>query len=212
MPFDISVLNDALETVNTVSGFPTLEDYSVKTHLLSEVVRAELSNLRTGNAHTKTRGEVRGGGKKPWKQKGTGRARHGSRRSPIWVGGGITFGPRNTVNWHLKINKSAKISALKSILRDRLDHKVIYEMGETFDFTKTNSFSKSVDKFALDQAIKTKNVSIVYSIDDKEMLNGVPNTDVSLINVNNLKIHKLVNSNRIILTQKAKEVLTARVS
>jgi large subunit ribosomal protein L4 len=84
--------------------------------LVHEIVRLMNSNSRTNVAHTKTRGEVRGGGKKPWKQKGTGRARHGSTRSPIWVGGGVAHGPRNTQNYDRKINKKARTKALFSIL------------------------------------------------------------------------------------------------
>lgn len=84
--------------------------------LVHEVVRLMNSNSRDNIAHTKTRGEVRGGGKKPWKQKGTGRARHGSTRSPIWVGGGIAHGPRNDQNFSRKINKKVKTKALLTIL------------------------------------------------------------------------------------------------
>jgi large subunit ribosomal protein L4 len=84
--------------------------------LIHQVVVAHESNARESIAHTKTRGEVRGGGKKPWKQKHTGRARHGSTRSPIWKGGGAVFGPRNTRNWELKVNKKSKRAALKMVL------------------------------------------------------------------------------------------------
>ncbi|MDE1941428.1 MAG: 50S ribosomal protein L4, partial [Patescibacteria group bacterium] len=84
--------------------------------LVHEIVRLMNSNSRTPVAHTKTRGEVRGGGRKPWKQKGTGRARHGSTRSPIWVGGGVAHGPRNEKNYSRKINRKAKSKALFTIL------------------------------------------------------------------------------------------------
>ena len=95
----------------TVFGLPKNDD------LIHQVVVSMRSNIRTPVAHTKGRGDVRGGGKKPWQQKGTGRARHGSIRSPLWVGGGVTHGPRqNEENFYRKINKKMKVAALRAIL------------------------------------------------------------------------------------------------
>lgn len=87
--------------------------------LVHQVVVSEQANMRTPVAHVKDRGEVRGGGKKPWNQKGTGQARHGSRRSPIWIGGGITHGPRNDKIYTKKINKKMKAAALYSVLSEK---------------------------------------------------------------------------------------------
>lgn len=101
----------------------SLEDrlFSVEANpaVIKQVVVAQQANSRQVLAHTKTRGEVRGGGKKPWKQKGTGRARHGSSRSPIWVGGGVTFGPRNNRNFSLLVNKKMKRKALAMVLSQK---------------------------------------------------------------------------------------------
>ena len=99
-------------------------------------------------AHTKTRGEVRGGGKKPWRQKGTGRARHGSTRSPIWVGGGVAHGPRNDRDYSQKVNKKMKRAALFAAL----SHKAKDGEIEVFDTLaleapKTKVFASALDTF-----------------------------------------------------------------
>jgi len=97
-----------------------------KKSVIHQVYLALMANAREPWAHTKNRGEVRGGGKKPWKQKGTGRARHGSTRSPIWVGGGITFGSRKERNYKQKINKKMNRLAVKMLLTDKVyDEKFI---------------------------------------------------------------------------------------
>lgn len=97
----------------------------VSPSLVHEVMIGLQANRRQAIAHTKTRGEVRGGGRKPWKQKGTGRARQGSIRAPQWVGGGIAFGPRSDRNFSVKINKKAKRQALFMALSDKLANKQI---------------------------------------------------------------------------------------
>jgi len=95
--------------------------------LVHEVVTSMMSNARTSTADTKGRGDVRGGGKKPWKQKGTGRARHGSRRSPIWRGGGVTHGPLTEKNYTKKINRNARAKALGVVLSKKFaDHEVLF--------------------------------------------------------------------------------------
>ena len=95
--------------------------------LVHQVVEGMRSNKRAGTADTKDRGEVRGGGRKPWKQKGTGRARHGSSRSPIWVGGGVTHGPLAEKNYKRKITKSMRAQALFSVLSKKFkDGEIIF--------------------------------------------------------------------------------------
>jgi large subunit ribosomal protein L4 len=95
--------------------------------LVHEVVIGMQANARESSAHTKGRGEIRGGGKKPWKQKGTGKARHGSSRSPIWVGGGVSHGPRNEKDYSVKINKKVKAKALATVLSKKFtDSEIIF--------------------------------------------------------------------------------------
>lgn len=106
--------------------------------LIHEVVRAMQSNARAGTAHTKVRGDVRGGGKKPWRQKGTGRARAGSRRSPIWRGGGVSFGPRNERDYSMKINRNVRAKALGIALSQKFrDGEVIFLDRLSFAAPKT---------------------------------------------------------------------------
>lgn len=135
--------------------------------LVHQVVVSMMSNSRHPIANTKTRGEVRGGGKKPWQQKGTGRARHGSTRSPIWVGGGVAHGPRSDKNYDRKINKKARSKALYTILSKKLkDGEILFIDSLSFTTPKAKdakstllAFSKvkGFEKFAT----KPKNVAII---------------------------------------------------
>ncbi len=108
--------------------------------LVHQVVEGMRSNKRAGTADTKGRGEVRGGGKKPWKQKGTGRARHGSSRSPIWVGGGVTHGPLAEKNYKRKISKKMRAQALFSVLSKKMkDGEIIFVDSFEISPIKTKS-------------------------------------------------------------------------
>jgi large subunit ribosomal protein L4 len=209
MSLTITILNATLD--QKIPAFPSLTDYEVRETLLAQIVRSELMNLRVGNAHTKTRAEVRGGGRKPWKQKGTGRARHGSTRSPIWVGGGVSHGPRSSVNWHCKINKSARIAGLKSIIKDRLASNSVYQFETNASFSQTKIAVPAVALIRND-AKSDKQTVIVYTTADKESIRGFCNTDAKMMNVDQLKIVGLVNSKKVIFTESARLALEAKLA
>lgn len=119
---------------------------ALKEAVVHQAVVAQQASGRQVLAHTKGRGDVRGGGRKPWRQKHTGRARHGSTRSPIWVGGGITFGPTKERNFALKINKKMRQQALRMVLSDKLKHERIVIVEDLpLDEPKTKQLKKWLD-------------------------------------------------------------------
>ena len=140
--------------------------------LVHEVVRLMNSNSRTNVAHTKTRGDVSGGGKKPWKQKGTGRARHGSTRSPIWVGGGVAHGPRNDKNFSRKINKQVRIKALFTVLSRKFkDGQIIFVDSIDFKAPKSKDAQTVIDALAGNKGfekLSTKKVNAAVIALDKK--------------------------------------------
>jgi len=111
------------EKTGTIELSEKIFGLKINNDLIYQAIAAQMAGRRTPLAHTKERGEVRGGGRKPWRQKGTGRARHGSTRSPIWRGGGITFGPRKEKVFAKKINKKAKRKALLMVLSSKVKDK-----------------------------------------------------------------------------------------
>ena len=190
--------------------------------LVHEVVVAMQSNARAGTAHTKDRSEVRGGGKKPWKQKGTGRARHGSSRSPIWTGGGVAHGPRNDKDYSKKVNKNAKAKALASVLSKKYaDGEVIFVNKFNFAEPKTADAKAAIKAIANgskneELATKRKNAALIV-LTERDL-----NTVKSLRNFSNLEVAQVKDINPVsLLTYKyvlvaspedALEVLTNRVS
>jgi large subunit ribosomal protein L4 len=152
----VTLYNQKAETIGEIELNPKIFEVKPSIHLLAEAVRVSQNNSRQGTSNTKTRGEVRGGGKKPWKQKGTGRARVGSIRSPIWRKGGITFGPRANRNWELKMNKKAKTKALFMSLSDKAAEKhffvidqIVLEKGKTREFVDVIKSFKDLGKHPL---------------------------------------------------------------
>src|SRR3989338_3608098 len=115
-PIETAVFSMDGKKVGTITLPESVFGTPWRSDLVHQVTTAMQANLRQNRAHTKNRAEVSGGGKKPWKQKGTGQARHCSTRSPLWRHGGVTFGPRNERNYSEKINKKMRISALLSVL------------------------------------------------------------------------------------------------
>ena len=132
-----------IEISDSVFGVP------VKEHLISDVIKMQLASRRQGTASTKRRSEVRGGGRKPWRQKGTGRARVGTIRSPLWRGGGIVFGPRPR-DYSFRIPKKVKKAALKSALSLKvMEDKMLILRDFPMDEIKTKKFKEVLDKFEL---------------------------------------------------------------
>jgi len=136
--------------------------------LVHQVVVSMESNARVTVAHTKDRSEVSGGGKKPWKQKGTGRARHGSIRSPLWIGGGVTHGPRNEKNFKKKINKKMKIKALYVVLSEKLrNNEILFLNDIKLEKTKTkiaNQILFAISKISGFSKLSENRKSIMYLI------------------------------------------------
>ncbi len=176
--------------------------------LVHQVFESMRSNARANTAHTKDRSEVRGGGKKPWRQKGTGQARHGSKRSPIWVGGGITFGPRSERNYDKKINKKMRSKALFVVLSQKLrDGQILFidefdhVSGKTKDMRAILDSFETIKGFETINTKKHNNMFITSPEITEELKNGIKNfTHVKLQDIKNLNIVDIMNYRYIIIS------------
>lgn len=170
--------------------------------LVHQVVVGMQANARPTVANTKFRGEVRGGGKKPWKQKGTGRARHGSRRSPIWVGGGTTHGPRAERDYSVKINKKMRATALASVLSKKWkDGEILFVDSLSFAAPKTADAKAAISALATasgkgELVTKRKNAAVI-ALSKKDA-----NTEKSLRNFKNYETIEARNLNPVDLVTK----------
>lgn len=174
-----------------------LFEVETKEGLVHQAMVAQMANRRQVLAHTKNRGEVRGGGIKPWKQKGTGRARQGSIRSPLWVGGGVVFGPRNDRNFHQKINKKMKRKALLMCLSDRArDERIILLDKLELENFKTKKFLEILNKLPN----KGKKTLIVLANNDKKIIKSAANLSyLKTIESVNLNVMDVLNNEYLML-------------
>jgi len=179
--------------------------------LIHQVYVAQQANSRIAIAHTKTRGEVRGGGKKPWKQKGTGRARHGSTRSPIWKGGGVTFGPRKDRNFSKAVNKKQKQKALFMVLSSKVkDNEIFAVESLSFGDIKTKEADKFLDLVSKDIFKKEKRAKtlILLPKKDQEILLSFRNIPfVKVANADSINIGDLLNYKYLLVLKDAVSVI-----
>ena len=167
--------------------------------LIHDVVVAHLANQRQGTKCTLTRSEVRGGGKKPWRQKGTGSARQGSKRAPQWTGGGVVFAPKPR-DFTKKINKRAKFEAFKSAISQKVKNDEMIVLDKlVLKQVKTKNMQKILDKFKLD-----KKVLLVLDEHNDDILRAsrnIPNLTVS--NTDLVNVYELVANQKVVMTQQA---------
>ena len=179
-----------------------------------QVVVGMQSNARANTAHTKDRSEVRGGGRKPWRQKGTGQARHGSKRSPIWSGGGITFGPRNERNYDKKINTKMRRKALLVALSQKLrDGQIIFVdgfdkvSGKTKDLKATFDSFEGIKGFETINTRKHNNVFMTAAGTSEELKKGTRNLEhVTMKGIENLSVLDIMNHRYLVMADPTKTV------
>ena len=189
---------------------PKVFRVKVNPALIHEIVVAQESNARETIAHTKTRGEVRGGGKKPWKQKHTGRARHGSTRSPIWKGGGVVFGPRKTRVWTKKVNKKAKQQALRMALSDKAAARQIIVLAAfKLDEYKTKAVAELLKKLPVAGG---KRLLVLPTIGEKIWKSAANIKTVSVSKTDSLNIIDIMKNKFFITTVDGIAALTKALS
>lgn len=215
---EAKVYNQAGKEVSSVK-LPAFFSFPWNNDLVHQVAVSMAGNERTPVAHTKNRGEVSGTGKKPWRQKGTGRARHGSRRSPIWVGGGVAHGPRNDRNYKRKINKKTKAKALFTALSKKFkDGEVIFLDELTFRAPKAKEaknvlVSLSKIKGAGSLSSRKNAAFIALPAADRDVLKSFGNFgNLEIGQIKDLNVLDLLNYKNLIIAdpEKSLEILKSK--
>lgn len=190
----VSVTNQTGEKVSEMDLNPKIFGVEkIDLGLVHLAVKAQRNNSRLAVAHTKNRGEVAGSGKKPWKQKGTGRARAGSVRSPIWRHGGITFGPRSNRNFAEKLNHSAFRKALFTVLTDKVNEKKFTIVDNFEAVAKTKDLSKKLSELAAKNGLTNK-ILLIIDKHNKELERAGNNlVSAKILVVSQLNVIDLLN-------------------
>jgi large subunit ribosomal protein L4 len=202
----IQVIDQSGKRVSEMNAPKEVFSYPVKEHLLYEAVVSFRANQRQGTASTKTRAEVKGGGRKPWRQKGTGRARAGSIRSPIWRKGGVTFGPKPR-SYYYSLPKKAKRNALKSVLSMKLAEKQLLIL-KTLELKEP----KTKDGAKLLEALKLDSALIVDDHQNKNLFLSLRNIPkIKAVDYNLVNVYDVLNHKWLVFTQKAFESLMEKL-
>ena len=200
-----AVYNLSGKETSTIDLNEAIFNVAIKPEVVHQVYVAQSSNTRESIAHTKTKGDVSGGGKKPWKQKGTGRARHGSIRSPIWRGGGVTFGPSSERNWKMKINKNTRRLALKMCLTDKAQSNILYVI-EDFNFSEPKT--KLVVEFLKNLPAKNKNFLLLNDESNKDLVKMSRNLKkINTVRAKDVSVLDLLSREAVIVSKKGLEQL-----
>ncbi len=186
----------------------------VKDGLLHLAVVAQQANARKVIASTKRRGEVRGGGRKPWKQKGTGRARHGSIRSPIWKGGGVAFGPRTERNYSLKINVKAKRKAIAMALSQKVQQSTLILLDSLeMDSPKTKVAAGILKNFDSLKNTKRNSIGLISPKGSRTVNKSFRNVpSIRIVGTSNLNVVDILACRYLVMPVKSVEEITALFS
>ncbi|NER80501.1 MAG: 50S ribosomal protein L4 [Leptolyngbya sp. SIO1D8] len=172
-------------------------------HIVHRALVRQMHNARQGTLSTKTRAEVRGGGRKPWRQKGTGRARAGSSRSPLWKGGGVIFGPKPR-DFSVKMNRKERRLALRTAFQSRCeDMVVVQEFADQLQRPKTREVVSAMDRWGI--GVDQKVLLILSELPENVVLSVRNISRVKLISATNLNVYDLLAADRLVVTVSAME-------
>ena len=196
----VSVYNIEGKEVDTIELNDAVFGVEVNEHLVHMAVVNQLANNRQGTQKAKTRSEVSGGGRKPWRQKGTGHARQGSTRAPQWTGGGVVFAPTPR-DYSFKMNRKEKRAALKSALTSRVQENKLIVVDELkFDEIKTKKFAEVLKNLNLDKALVVLNEN-----DEKVVMSAKNIPTVKTTQINTINVYDVLKYNTVVLTKAAAE-------